>query len=341
MKRRTVRPGLACRCVASRRLRAACLAIRAHRPRRVRGPWTPHSRTAPMETNMNKRTDARMLTEGLHPLDIDALVEARHPDPFSKLGLHQTDAGPVVRVLLPGASGVQVLERDSGKPLGTLTQIHPAGLFAGFIDEMQAYRLNIDWHGTPQEVADTYSFGPVLSDEALNRVSGGDPYAVMECLGSRPVVHGGVAGVRFAVWAPNARRVSVVGDFHSWDGRVHPMRSCGGSGVWEIFLPELASGVTYKYEIRSRLGALPFLKADPYAFEAELRPKSGSVVSTLEGYGWGGEPWMKGRGRREWLAEPVSIYEVHLGSWRRVAEEGNRWLTYRELADQLIPYVKQ
>ena len=147
-----------------------------------------------METNMNKRTDDRVLTEGLHPLDIDALVEARHPDPFSKLGLHQTDAGPVVRVLLPGATGVQVLERDSSKPLGTLTQVHPAGLFIGFIDEMQAYRLNIDWQGTPQEVADTYSFGPVLDDEALNRISGGDPYAVMECLGSRPVVHGGVAG---------------------------------------------------------------------------------------------------------------------------------------------------
>jgi 1,4-alpha-glucan branching enzyme len=119
------------------------------------------------------------------------------------------------------------------------------------------------------------------------------------------------------------------------------MRSRGNSGIWELFIPELKEGMVYKYEIRSRLGALPFLKADPYAFEAELRPKSGSVVSTLEGYGWEDESWMKARGRREWLAEPISIYEVHLGSWRRVAEEGNRWLTYREIADQLIPYVKQ
>ena len=151
----------------------------------------------------------------------------------------------------------------------------------------------------------------------------------------------GVQGVQFAVWAPNALRVSVVGDFNRWDGRVHAMRSRGNSGVWEIFVPELAEGVIYKYEIRSRLGELPFLKADPYAFEAELRPKSGSVVATLDGYGWNDNDWMHARARREWLAEPISIYEVHLGSWRRVPEENNRWLTYREIADQLIPYVRQ
>src|SRR3984957_3228543 len=149
MKRRTVRPGSGCRCVASRRWRAACLAIRAHRPLPARDPGTPHSRTPLMETNMNKRTDDRLLTEGLHPLDIDALVEARHPDPFSKLGLHQTDSGPVIRVLLPGAAAVKGLARDSRKPLGTLTQVHPAVLFIGFIDEMQASRPNIDWHVTP------------------------------------------------------------------------------------------------------------------------------------------------------------------------------------------------
>jgi 1,4-alpha-glucan branching enzyme len=119
------------------------------------------------------------------------------------------------------------------------------------------------------------------------------------------------------------------------------MRSRGNSGVWELFIPELKEGMVYKYEIRSRRGELPFLKADPYAFEAELRPKSGSVVSTLDGYGWEDDAWMKARGEREWLAEPISIYEVHQGSWRRVADEGNRWLTYREIADQLIPYVKQ
>ena len=128
----------------------------------------------------------------------------------------------------------------------------------------------------------------------------------------------GVRGVQFAVWAPNALRVSVVGDFNRWDGRVHAMRARGNSGVWEIFVPELDEGVVYKFEIRSRLGELPFLKADPYAFEAELRPKSGSVVATLDGYGWKDNAWMDARARRDWLAEPISIYEVHLGSWRRI-----------------------
>lgn len=296
-----------------------------------------------METNMNKRTDARVLTEGLHPLDIDALVEARHPDPFSKLGLHQTDAGPVVRVLLPGASGVQVLERDSGKALGALTKIHPAGLFVGFIDEMQAYRLNIDWHGTPQEVDDTYSFGPVLSDEALNRVSGGDPYAVMECLGSRPVLHGGVAGARFAVWAPNARRVSVVGDFNSWDGRRHPMRLRHNAGVWELFVPGLGAGTRYKYEIVSRDGHTLPLKADPCAMQSERPPATASVVAdadAIDGYAWTDIEWMNTRGPRQTVNAPISVYEVHAESWLRVPEEGNRGMNWHELAERLIPYAK-
>ena len=148
-----------------------------------------------MEPNMNKRTDAKDPAEGLHSLDIDALVEARHPDPFSKLGLHQTDSGHVVRVLLPGASGVTVIDRASGAALGSLDEDSRRGpVCAASSTDRGAYRLAIDWHGTPQETHDTYSFAPVLSDEWLNRLAGADPYAVLECLGSRPVTHEGIAG---------------------------------------------------------------------------------------------------------------------------------------------------
>ncbi len=179
-----------------------------------------------MEPNMNKRTDAKDPAEGLHSLDIDALVEARHPDPFSKLGLHQTDAGHVVRVLLPGRLGRDGdRSRRAARRSASLTKIHDAGLYAGFVDRPGAYRLRdrLARHAAGNRTTPTRS-APVLATNALNRLAGGDPYAVLECLGSRPVTHDGIAGVRFAVWAPNARRVSVVGDFNSWDGRRHPMR---------------------------------------------------------------------------------------------------------------------
>ena len=131
----------------------------------------------------------------------------------------------------------------------------------------------------------------------------------------------GVRGVHFAVWAPNALRVSVVGDFNRWDGRMHPMRSRGGSGIWELFVPGLAEGAIYKFEIRSKLGDLPFLKADPYAFEAELRPRRHRWCASLDSYQWNDSGWMDARAQRDWLAAPISIYEVHLGSWRRIVED--------------------
>ena len=256
-----------------------------------------------MEPNMNKRTDAKDPAEGLHSLDIDALVEARHPDPFSKLGLHQTEAGHVVRVLLPGASGVTVIDRESGAPLGSLTKIHDAGLYCGLRRPTAARTVSrIDWHGTPQETHDTYAFGPVLSDEWLNRLASADPYAVLECLGSRPVTHEGVAGVRFAVWAPNARRVSVVGDFNSWDGRRHPMRLRHNAGVWELFVPGLGAGTRYKYEIVSRDGHTLPLKADPCAMQSEKPPATASVVAdgdAIDSFTWTDADWMQTRGAKQ------------------------------------------
>src|SRR2546427_142294 len=282
-------------------------------------------------------------------LELAALARAEHGEPFRLLGPHAVQREGAQRILVrtiqPYAGAVSVVLEGRAFPA---ERVHPGGIFEALLPadyrhlEARDYRLRIRWDdGSVSEVADAYAFPTLLTDFDLHLLGEGSHWQSYDKLGAHVREMEGVQGVHFAVWAPNALRVSVVGDFNRWDGRLSPMRSRGNSGVWEIFIPELREGMVYKYEIRSRLGELPFLKADPYAFEAELRPKSGSVVATLEGYGWSDDAWMKARGKREWLAEPISIYEVHLGSWRRVPEEGNRWLTYREIADQLIPYVKQ
>jgi len=284
--------------------------------------------------------------------ELAALARAEHGDAFRLLGPHAVERGGerriVVRAMQPHAASVSVLVNGEVIPGERIETGGPSGIFEVLLPsayqklEASDYRLRIRWEdATVTEVPDAYAFPPVLTDFDLHLLGEGSHWQSYDKLGAHVCEVEGVQGVQFAVWAPNAMRVSVVGDFNRWDGRVHSMRLRGNSGVWEIFVPELTAGMTYKYEIRSRLGEIPFLKADPYAFEAELRPKSGSVVASLDGYSWNDEEWMNARARREWIAEPVSVYEVHLGSWRRVPEEGNRWLTYREAADQLIPYVKQ
>ena len=290
--------------------------------------------------------------------ELELLLNAEHADAFGVLGPHFFDEGfehgaehrekarLAIRILQPYAAEVAVLLGDRVIPA---ERIAPGGVFQAILPEEisrrpgpRDYRLRIRWdNGGTVEIRDPYAFPPVLTDFDLHLFSEGTHYNAYDKLGAHVLDVAGVRGVHFAVWAPNARRVSVVGDFNRWDGRVHPMRSLGSSGLWEIFLPGLDAGATYKFEIRPQLGDLPFMKADPYAFAAELRPKSGSVVASLAGYDWQDRGWLESRARRNWLAEPICIYEVHLGSWRRVAEENNRWLTYRELADQLIPYVQQ
>ncbi|RKP47645.1 1,4-alpha-glucan branching protein GlgB [Trinickia fusca] len=279
---------------------------------------------------------------GLAAVDLEALVDARHPDPFSQLGMHRTSSGVVVRAMLPGAASVVVIERDSGACLGKLRLIHPNGLFAGLVERAAPYRLRIDWHGTEQEIEDTYSFGPLLDEAALNRLACSDPYAVLQCLGARPDVLDGVPGVRFAVWAPNARRVSVVGDFNTWDGRRHPMRFRHTAGVWELFVPRLTAGARYKYEILACEGhALP-LKADPCAMQTESAPATASIVadvSRIEQFEWTDGAWMSSRAARQTPRAPIAIYEVHAQSWLRIDEQGHRGLNWTELADRLIPYA--
>src|SRR5439155_815275 len=200
--------------------------------------------------------------------------------------------------------------------------------------EPGSYKIQGRTHeGVPFELHDPYSFPFQLSDFDLHLMSEGRHYDTYEKLGAHLKTVNGITGVNFAVWAPSAKRVSIVGNFNGWDGRIHPMRPRGSSGIWELFLPSLGEGAIYKYEITGPNGTLLPLKSDPYAFRSELRPKTGSVVADLRNYSWSDSDWLAAREKKNWLNSPISVYEVHLGSWRRVPEDADRWLTYRELAD--------
>ena len=267
---------------------------------------------------------------------IAALMQGDHGDPYAVLGLHAEDGGWVVRALLPGAATVDVVA--GGAVLASLARQGHSDVFAATIPGRTApfaYTLRVDWHGHRQDIDDPYRYGPVLGDMDVWLLGEGTHYRPYEKFGAHLMDVDGVAGVNFAVWAPNARRVSVVGSFNHWDGRRHAMRKRSRAGIWEIFLPGVVAGDLYKFEIRTQAGAV-LLKADPYAFRAELRPETASVVAALPPRA----PSLESRRDANGLQAPISIYEVHLGSWRRVPEQGDRWLTYRELAAQLIPYVK-
>jgi 1,4-alpha-glucan branching enzyme len=283
---------------------------------------------------------------------LDSLVRAEFGDPFSVLGPHPVSTpngnALAIRALIPNAEEVQVV---LGEPLAAFpaARIHPGGVFEAVLPATAArraipggYKFRVRYvGGVTVEIHDPYNFPSLFTDFDLHLIGEGTHYEKYEKLGAHPREVAGVRGVHFAVWAPNALRVSVTGDFNLWDGRMHTMRSLGQTGLWEIFIPEVALGSIYKFEIRPRGAPLPILKADPYAFRAEVRPLSGSIVCELAGYSWADHTWMSARRERDWLAAPISIYEVHAGSWQRITEEGNRWLTYRELADQLVPYAKK
>jgi 1,4-alpha-glucan branching enzyme len=277
--------------------------------------------------------------------DFDLVCQGRHGDPFAVLGPHRDDAGGwTVRAFLPGARAVVVLAAASDKRLGTLQQVHADGLWAGpaalqagtATAGMASYRLQITWADDTVQVADDpYRFGPVLGELDAWLLAEGTHLRPFEVLGATPRVHGGVAGTGFAVWAPNAMRVSVVGDFNHWDGRRHPMRLRRECGVWELFIPGVAAGARYKYELLGPQGQLLPQKADPMARAAELRPATASVVAPLPDT----VPASTTRQAANALGAPISIYEVHPGSWRRKPEEGNRWLTWDELAAELVPHA--
>jgi len=273
-----------------------------------------------------------------------SIVEGRHGSPFDVLGMGEvTDgtSGTIVRSLQPSALQVEVLDKSNGR-LTPMVPVHEGGLYQVFVPERKPfpYALKVtEDDGQVREVEDPYRFPLRITEYDLYLFGEGSHYRTYERMGAHTVTLDGVQGVGFAVWAPNAVRVSVIGEFNRWDGRRHPMQRRGKSGLWELFLPHLKPGDLYKFEI---IGPHDFLaqKADPYAFAAELRPQTASVIWDNHAYSWNDENWMHKRRETDWLKKPISVYEVHLGSWRRVLEEDNRWLTYRELADQLIPYVK-
>jgi 1,4-alpha-glucan branching enzyme len=282
---------------------------------------------------------------------IDALLSGRHADPFALLGPHpvSTPDGQrwVIRFFHPGAAGASVLLQGASEPIPA-RRLRAEGFFEAALPDSQQSAPAPSWyriryrtgHGETVETFDPYAFPYLLSEFDLHLMGEGRHYDTYEKLGAHLKTLEGARGVHFAVWAPSAKRVSLVGDFNRWDGRVNPMRARGSSGIWELFVPELGEGAIYKYEVIGANGAMLPLKADPYAFRAELRPNTGSVVVNLDSHVWTDHKWMADRPQKNWLESPISVYEVHLGSWRRVPEEGNRWLTYRELGDQLIPYVK-
>jgi 1,4-alpha-glucan branching enzyme len=278
--------------------------------------------------------------------ELDQLVRREHANPHGVLGAHATHDGVTVRVLRPAACGVTV-HLDDGTS-ADLEQIHAGGVFAGEIDGAELplhYQLEIDY-GTPGSytIEDPYAFAPTLGELDLHLIGEGRHEQLYDKLGAhiremRIGSQAPVTGVAFAVWAPSAAAVSVVGDFNSWDGRLHAMRSLGSAGIWELFLPGIEPGAHYKYEILTASHEV-LLKADPYAQEAEHPPRTASVV-TRPHHRWSKEDgdWLAERADRDALCSPMSIYEVHLGSWRLNPLEDNRPLTYLELADELSAYV--
>lgn len=267
---------------------------------------------------------------------LQRLRRAEEGDPFSVLGPHAVEGGTRVRVWLPGALGVELLDAEVDVPLTAMTCVSDDGLFETQLEAPQRYRLRIQWPGNEQISEDPYAFGPLLGDTDLYLFAEGNHRELGNCLGAQPLQHEGVPGVRFAVWAPNARRVSVVGDFNGWDGRRHLMRQRYPTGVWELFIPRLGTGERYKYEILGAQGVLP-LKADPLARACELPPGTSSKVVPPLQHHWQDQQWMAQRQTAQGHARPLSIYELHAGSWQW---HDGRTPSWAELAERLIPYVQ-
>ncbi|MCU0452180.1 MAG: 1,4-alpha-glucan branching protein GlgB [Bacteroidetes bacterium] len=279
--------------------------------------------------------------------ELRRLLATDHHDPFTILGAHSVkrkdEQGVAIRVLAPDASGIDVLADAKVAKMSAMVLAHPDGFFEAWfpnVKEVFAYRLRFTWKAGGQwETADPYSFLPILTDEDRYLFNAGDHHRIYEKLGAHPRNVNGVDGVSFAVWAPNARSVSVIGGFNTWDPRRHQMRVLGNSGIWELFIPGLGNGDLYKFQVRGN-DKESLDKTDPYATEMEIRPKTASVVNSLDGYDWKDGSWIRERPQTQDARRPMSVYEVHLGSWMRNVYAENRWHTYRELAHLLVDHVK-
>jgi 1,4-alpha-glucan branching enzyme len=273
----------------------------------------------------------------LENAQIEAIVHGDCADPFAFLGPHTDSRGAtVVRVFLPQIDTLSLIDTDE-KTLTDCRRVHPEGVWLATLPVPTRYRLRATSAAGSFEFEDAYRFGVVLGDLDVYLLAEGNHLRNYERLGAHPTTMDGVKGTAFAVWAPSASRVSVVGDFCRWDGRRLPMRKRHDCGVWELFVPGVEPGTLYKFEIKGPDGALLPLKADPYAFRSEQPPSTASIVLAPDAYHWSDADWMARRSAAQDRAAPIAIYEVHAGSWRR--GDGNRYLDYDELAEQLIAYV--
>jgi 1,4-alpha-glucan branching enzyme len=292
-----------------------------------------------MLQRFNEKTMKSYEISGLPPDELKSFLAGTHSDPFRILGPHRAGDDVTIRVFRPDAKKIEILAREQSLEA---EKIHGDGFFCATIPGATReldYRVHIrNWDGSERTARDPYQYGPIMGEVDLHLFAEGQHWQLYEKLGAHLRTVGDEAGAYFAVWAPNAQRVSVVGDFNNWDGRVNPMRKLLGAGVWELFLPGINEGAHYKFEIRTQLGALP-LKSDPFAFFNQHGKSTASLVYDLERYQWNDGEWMRRRPAKDWPRSALSIYEVHLGSWRRKTEEGNRQLSYLEFAETLLPYV--
>ena len=282
--------------------------------------------------------------------EIDRIVHSDHHDPHQVLGFHVLPAtaenGPtaVIRCFQPAASSVVLLSGPNEEERRDLYKTREEGLFEIVLpgcEHFFSYRFEARYpDGTSHRFHDPYRFWPQLGDYDRYLFNNGTHYRLYDKLGAHPATIDGVGGTIFRVWAPNARRVSIIGNFNYWDGRIHQMRVLGASGIWELFLPDIGPGEPYKFEIRSQQGAI-LEKTDPCQFFSEVRPKTASVVCDIANFQWHDQEWMENRRRQFSYRQPVSIYEMHLGSWRRDPADPSRFLSYREIAAALIPYLKE
>jgi 1,4-alpha-glucan branching enzyme len=305
------------------------------------------------------------MTVSISPDQVQRIIANQHHDPFEVLGPHSVEINGalswVIRAYMPTAEAVMVICPDQRSEHPMQASQHPH-FFECTLEgkELPTYQFRVTEGGHERVMYDPYAFkSPLLTEYDRYLFAEGNHQRIYEKLGAHPTTLEGVNGVYFAVWAPNARNASVIGDFNFWDGRQHQMRK-GPTGIWDLFIPELAVGTSYKYEIKNEAGHI-YEKTDPYGFYQEVRPKTASIVADLSDYTWNDTDWLENRRHADPLAQPVSIYELHLGSWMHAAsdeppllENGEpglsvsvaelkphaRFLSYRELADRLIPYVK-
>ena len=270
---------------------------------------------------------------------IEGLIYSEEDQPHDILGAHMTDEGVLIQTFLPTAESILVRDTETGKTY-PMQMEDETGFFAALIpgQKIPDYRLVVTYDdGSSEEFADPYAFQPQITEKDMIRFTAGICYDIYDKLGAHPMTLNGVEGVYFAVWAPNALRVSVVGDFNLWDGRRLPMRRLPQAGIFELFVPGIKAGSLYKYEIKAR-GGLTFLKADPFANAAQLRPETASVVADIRGFEWTDEKWQKEKQNADIQHSPMSVYEVHLGAWKK-PDDGRLFYNYRELAPMLADYI--